>query len=73
MYNHRMCCCGGSVKCLKCYDHSKYLLNKSKILKRSKVRHLQEKYQLESSNKILDDFIEGRISLHDFEVELNVN
>ena len=73
MYKRRKCCCGGSVKCLKCYDRSKYLLNKDKILRRSKARHLIDKYKLENSNKLLDDFIMGRISLHDFEVELNVN
>jgi hypothetical protein len=72
MYKHRRCHCS-SGRCVKCYDHRKYLLNRSKILRRSKARHLIDKYKLEDSNKLLDDFIAGRLSLHDFEVELNVN
>lgn len=66
----RKCICGS---CEYCYERDRYEREKPLRLHRSRIRALQEKYLLESSNKFLDDFIAGRISLHDFEVELNVN
>jgi hypothetical protein len=64
------CVCG---RCKRCVDHRRYILNRDKILRRSKIRGLREKYKRENSRSLIDDFVSGRLSLQEFEVELNVN
>lgn len=65
--------CNCNLKsCMYCREHTRYLREIPIRLHRARIRHLHEKYRLEDSNKILDDFISGRISLQEFEVDLNV-
>lgn len=62
------CVCG---KCLYCLEHSRYLREKSLRLVRGRVKNLQIKYIKEESNRLLDDFIDRKISLRELEVELD--
>lgn len=57
--------------CQKCKDHARYLRERPFRLRRSKARQLRIKYSLEDANRFLDDFIAGKISLNELEVELN--
>lgn len=64
-------CACHKKSCKICRDHARYLRERPLRLRRSKARQLRIKYSLEDANMFLDDFIAGRISLNELEVELN--
>jgi hypothetical protein len=64
----RRCYC---EKCDYCRQRDRYERERPLRLRRSKARQLQTKYNLEDANRLLDDFVAGRLSLNDLEVELN--
>jgi hypothetical protein len=57
--------------CKVCRDHKRYIRERPLRLRRSKVYVLRSKYSSEDSMRLMDDFIAGRLSLNDLEVELN--
>jgi hypothetical protein len=57
--------------CKVCRDHARYLRERPLRLRRSKVYVLRSKYSSEDSKRLMDDFIQGHISLNELEVELN--
>jgi glutaredoxin len=65
--------CNCNLKsCPYCKERTRYEREIPIRLHRAKIRALHEKYRLEASYVLLDDFISKRISLQEFEVDLNV-
>lgn len=59
--------------CRYCRDRNRYESSRSTFLHRSNIQHIQRKHLREDSMVVLDDFIEGRLSLRDLELVLDAN